>query len=263
MNLMQKMTELQNNNNPYVLATVVKTEGSVPGKIGFKILLEPDGQTLGTVGGGAIEQEVISECLKRLKSGTSGLEEYVLADQSQASLRTSPAKTIPMMCHGKVWIFYEVSHKLTSVYIFGGGHCALPLARLAVQTGFQYTIIEDREEFASEKRFPEANDIRLGKIDEIARDLEISDLDYVAIVTRNHELDYLALRQIIMKPARYIGLIGSKSKRAQIFKNLKNDGISQKEISRVHTPIGIDINAETPQEIAISILAEIIKVKNS
>ena len=148
------------------------------------------------------------------------------------------------------------------IYIFGGGHCGYPLAHFAHQVGFQYTIIEDRPEFAQKERFSDASDIILGDVEQIAKEMEFCDRDFIAIVTRNHELDYHTLRQVITKPAAYIGLIGSKAKRSQIFNKLEKDGFSKSDMDQIHTPIGLDIGAETPEEIAISILAEMIAVKN-
>ena len=159
--------------------------------------------------------------------------------------------------------FIEPLNPAPLLYIFGGGHVALPLARLASQIGFDYIIIEDRPEFASRERFPEAREILIGKPDQLAGQIDFSRDDYIAIVSRSHEIDQEVLRRVITKPYKYLGLIGSKKKRQQIFDRLRTEGISAERIDSIHTPIGLEIGAESPQEIAVSIAAELIKIRNA
>jgi len=253
--LYSKIDEIRKNKIPAALVTIIEASGSTPRDVGAKMIVLGDGSIHGTIGGSSVESLVIKDARDCIKTGKFKKVQHNLNDLEKHDTG--------MICGGEMEFFIEPINPAPHIYIFGGGHCGYPLARFSTQLGFQYTIIEDRQEFASAERFPNAHEILLGDIKEIAGKIDIGSSDYITIVTRNHELDYIALRNIIKKPAKYIGLIGSKRKRQQIFKSLLNDGIGQKEIDRIHTPIGLDINAETPEEIAISILAEIIKIKNS
>ncbi len=167
-----------------------------------------------------------------------------------------------MICGGKMEFFIEPMMPAPHVYIFGGGHVALPLARFASQIGFSYTIIEDREEFAQKERFPDARDIIITSAADINENILFKESDYIAIVTRSHDLDYESLKVVLNSEVKYIGLIASKIKKKQIFARLKEEGFPEEKINQIHSPIGLDIAAQTPEEIAISILAELIQVKN-
>ena len=250
-----KIEEIRKNKIPAALVTIIETSGSTPRDVGAKMLVLGDGTIHGTIGGSSVESMVIEDARNCIKTGKYKKVHHSLNDLEKHDTG--------MICGGKMEFFIEPINLAPHIYIFGGGHCGYPLARFSIQLGFQYTVIEDRPEFAKDERFPQASEILLGDVEAISQKIDIGLSDYVAIVTRNHELDFRALRNIIKKPAKYIGLIGSKRKRQQIFKRLLNEGINQTEIDRIHTPIGLDINAETPEEIAISILAEIIKIKNS
>jgi len=150
------------------------------------------------------------------------------------------------------------------LFVFGGGHVALPLVQLATKVGFSVTVIDDRSEFAATERFPEANKCIQAQPGKYAEELEITEKDYVVIVTPGHKDDYAVLRGVIKKPAKYLGMIGSKVKRNEIYEKLKtNDSVTEKELKKVHCPIGLEIGSETPEEIAVSIVAELIKIRRS
>jgi len=250
----EKIVELKKIRMPAALVTVIDARGSTPRGTGAKMLVYGNGKQFGTIGGSAVEAKVISTARACIQSGEVKRVKHNLND---------PAKEdTGMICGGTMEFFIEPIQTAPHIYIFGGGHCGHPLAQLAGKAGFQYTLIEDRPEFAGHERFPDASDIMIGELEQLAESLDLTDHDYVAIVTRNHELDFKTLKNILKKPAKYIGLIGSKSKRTQIFSRLKKEGFSAAELERIHTPIGLNINAETPEEIAISILAEMISVKN-
>jgi xanthine dehydrogenase accessory factor len=249
------LPELIQQRKPVALVTVIDTKGSTPRETGTKMLVMPDGNIHGTIGGSTVEALLIEESKKCLQTGqcrkiTHHLDNAVQNDTG-------------MICGGTMEFFIEPVNVPPLLYIFGGGHVALPLARLARQVGFSYTIIEDRDEFATRSRFPDAHDIRVGKPDEIARQIPFSEKDYLAIVSRSHDIDYLVLREVIRRPFYYLGLIGSKSKRQQMFSRLREEGITEELIGKIHTPIGLEIHAESPEEIAVSIVAELIKIKNS
>lgn len=264
MTLTQKVLELQQQNSPFVLATVVKIEGSVPGKVGFKILVQVDGHSVGTVGGGALEKEVISESMIRLKSGVSSLEEYVLSDQKTSSDSPTTAKTISMMCRGKVWIFYDVAQKLTPVYIFGGGHVGHALSYYLSRLAYRVILIDNRKEFANKEKNPFAQDVIHSDYIKFCKELESDKTGYVIIMTHGHSYDYDILKVIYSRNLRfkYVGVIASKSKAAKLVQKLQQDlGIETKPLN-LYSPVGIDIGGSTDAEIALSIAAEVQAIQN-
>jgi xanthine dehydrogenase accessory factor len=250
-----KLRELIEQRQPVALVTVIATTGSTPRETGTKMLVRPDGSIYGTVGGSSVEAKVIAASIKSLREGKCLKISHNLDDEIQHDTG--------MICGGTMEFFIEPLNAAPLLYIFGAGHVALPLARLASQVGFDYIIIEDRTEFATRERFPEARKILTGNPDELAGQINFSSEDYIAIVSRSHEIDFQVLRRVIVKPFHYLGLIGSKKKRQQIFNRLKEEGISAEQINTIHTPIGLEIGAESPQEIAVSIVAELIKIKNT
>lgn len=234
------------------LATVLNVSGSSPGKQGFKMLIYPDGRTLGTVGGGAIEARVIKDGRELLSRGESQVFHYDLA------------KDAGMSCGGSAEIFIESVIGNPRLYIFGSGHVAMPVCQLAKTIGFSPVVLDDRSEFANAERFPWADEIRVGNFARMIEEITFDQNSYVVIVTRGHAFDQEVLHCCLLKPEqpRYIGMIGSRAKVAKVFKQLEEAGISREMLATVHAPIGLPIGAETPAEIAVCILAEIIQVKN-
>ena len=233
------------------LATVVGGEKGVPGKTGFRMLVYADGRTLGTVGGGKLEAKVREEALRSLHDKKPNLLEYTLDEQS--------ADAIGALCGGKIMIFVEPMLGRSTLYIFGGGHIAVPLAQFAKALEFSVVVIDDREEFANQTRFPEA-ELKRGDFVTVTRSLGFNEDDVIVIVTRGHEHDEIVLKECLSKTThpRYIGMIGSKEKVAITFNHLKQQGIQEELLRKVRAPIGIDIGARSPAEIALSIMAQVI-----
>lgn len=254
----QKIIELNQQNIPFALATVVKTEGSVPGKIGFKILVEASGNTTGTVGGGEIEKQVISESLEKLKSGQSGLQEYQLREKDTYSGKSS-VPVIPMMCHGKVWIYYEISQKLSEIYIFGGGHVGQALCRLLANLNYRIILIDNRTEFANKEKNPFANEIVCDDYIKFGQKFQPSSDAFIVIMTHGHNYDYEILKILYQRQLklRYIGVIASKTKSMELRKKLKKHVGDKLNLKNLYSPIGIDIGGTTESQIALSIAAEI------
>ena len=249
-----KLAELRSQNISAALVTVIATKGSTPREAGSKMLISSNGTVYGTVGGSAVEAMMIERAKQSIKSGKFFKEWHDLDDRAKDDTG--------MICGGKMEFFVEPVGVQAHLIIFGGGHVALPLARLAAQTGFCYTIVEDRPEFAGEDRFPDAKEIIMAGAEEIDEKVEICESDFVAIVTRSHEIDYQALKVVLSQPLTYLGLIASKIKKKQVFEQLLNEGFDQTVVDKIHSPIGLDIAAQTPEEIAVSIVAELIAVKN-
>ena len=194
------------------------------------------------------------ESLEALKSGSPRTVKHDLFDEE--------GKDTGMICGGEMEFFIEPLISADKLYIFGAGHIGFHLARMAELLGFSFAVIDDRQEFANSERFPNAAEVLNGDFVETAENLNLTEADYIVIITRNHDLDYEILNKVLPKPSYYLGLIGSKSKKQEIFARLKDiDGFTENEINKIHCPIGLDIGSETPEEIALSIMAEIIKEK--
>jgi xanthine dehydrogenase accessory factor len=168
-----------------------------------------------------------------------------------------------MLCGGEAEVFIEPILTPLTLYIFGGGHISLPLAGMGKLLGFKIAVIDDRAEFANADRFPEADSILADDFARVFPKLKIDKSSYVVIVTRNHQYDDMVLGWAVGTKAKYIGMIGSKAKTKAVFSHLLTKGTTKEQLERVHAPIGLEIEAQTPEEIAISILAEIVKVRRS
>ena len=253
--LFQKIGDLKKQNTGAALVTVIATKGSTPRETGAKMLVSADGEIYGTIGGSAVEALMIEKAKISIKTGQYFKEWHDLDDQEN--------EDTGMICGGKMEFFVEPVAMQPHLYIFGGGHVALPLARLAAQVGFQYSIVEDRPEFATPQRFPDARELIMAGPDQINEKITFLPSDYIAIVSRSHDIDYQALKVVLQTEFRYLGLIASKVKKRQVFSQLRDEGFKEEQINRIHSPIGLDIAAKTPEEIAVSIVAELIQVKNT
>jgi xanthine dehydrogenase accessory factor len=229
------------------LVTVTETKGSSPASPGQMIAVLADGSSAGTVGGGASEYHIIQRAVEAIKNG-----------ESIFSFSFDHAED-GMICGGSISGFGNILGSQLSLCIFGGGHIAQSLANLATDIGFSVTVVEDRPEFAS--YFEKARYV-VCKPEEYAKLDLASVLDYAVICTRGHKTDGEALRYCLGKKFRYIGMIGSEKKVAALFDNMHEEGISQAELDNVYAPIGLDIADALPAEIAISVIAEILLIKN-
>ena len=236
------------------LVTIVKTKGSVPRNVGVKMLINKDGLIAGTIGGGITEAKVIKEAKQALKEGRGKLLFYHLTKE-QAALDEGA------ICGGEINVFIDVLKPKEEALIFGAGHIAISVSRLAKLVGFKVVIIDDRKEFANKNRFPQADEIIVEEVENALTYLNINSSSYIIVLSRGHLKDEEVLNLVIGSSAAYIGVIGSREKNGTIFQHLIQKGISQDELAKVHAPIGIDIGAQTPEEIAVSIIAEIICVK--
>jgi xanthine dehydrogenase accessory factor len=234
------------------LATIVKATGSTPREAGTKMLVYPDGSIVDTIGGGSLEANVIAEAQAALDEGKSRLVRYELRDSEVGD---------PGICGGEAEIFIDVINPHPTVLIVGAGHVGHSIAVLSSFLGFRTVVLDDRAEFANVEKLPQADEIIVGDIGEELAGLDINPQTSIVIVTRGHEHDREALRQVVSSPASYIGMIGSQRKVKMVFDDLQKDGIAQEALAAVHAPIGLDIQAETPEEIALSIMAEIVMAR--
>jgi len=251
----QEIVRIKERGGEAALVTVVSATGSTPREEGAKMLVKPDGTISGTIGGGSLEAQVIKEAVGVIKQGKPKRLHFTLTDKE--------ASEVGMICGGDLEVFIEPILTTPTLYIFGGGHVSWPLAKMGKLLGFKITVIDDRADFASAERFPEAETILADDFVKAFPKLEIDKTSYIVIVTRGHQHDELVLDWAVGTPAKYIGMIGSKTKVKTIFAHLLAKGVPQKKLDSVHSPIGLEIEAQTPEEIAVSILAEIIKVRRS
>ncbi len=236
----------------YAFATITEaTLKGTPRKMGAKMIVFDDGTSQGTIGGGRNEKAAIAECLKAIQKQKPATVTYNYFGRKGESV-----------CGGQMKVFIEPFAAKDHLIICGAGHIALPLSAIAKILGFNVTVIDDRNGFANKKRFPHVDKIIVGDHAGKLAKVAIKSNTYVTIVTQGNEYDFECLKAVIKLPAAYIGVISSKPKRVKFFGRLKNAGIEEKYLKRVHIPMGIDIGAQTPQEIAVSIMAEIVAVRN-
>lgn len=249
--IFKKANELLERGEIFSIVTIVEASGSSPGKEGFKMLVTKDGETIGTVGGGTLEYFLTKEAIKAI-------------EEEKPRRITRELRELGMSCGGGVTAFVDVIGVKDRVYIFGAGHVGYSLYKFLKYLPFKIIVIDDREEFAKKERFPNAEVFQENMI-EFAKRMEIKERDFVVIVSRAHTIDFGVVKEILKKEREpfYLGLIASKNKAKEFREKLINEGFSNERIDKIHSPIGIEINAITPDEIAISIIAEIIKVKNS
>jgi xanthine dehydrogenase accessory factor len=251
----QEIVRVRAEGEEAALVTVVSASGSTPREEGAKMLVRLDGSIFGTIGGGSLEAQVIKEAVKVIKQAKP--------KRLHMSLTAKEAEEVGMICGGELEVFIEPILTTPALYIFGGGHIALALARMGKLVGFNITVIDDRAEFTHAERFPEADVILAEDFTQSFPRVKIDKSSYIVIVTHGHQHDEVVLEWAVGTPAKYIGMIGSKTKNETIYSHLLAKGITREQLDRVHAPIGLEIEAQTPEEIAVSILAELIKVRRS
>ena len=236
------------------VVTVLEVKGSSPGKEGSMMAVFSDGSILGTVGGGALEYEFIKEALKAIKENKSCEKSFELTEKG----------SLHMKCGGFVRAYIKVFAKREKLLIMGGGHLGAELYTLGKFLNKYVVIFDDREEFANKERFPEADEIILGKMKETVKNYSIDENSYIIIVTRGHENDKECLKAILDKKVfpKYIGMVGSRGKVLSTYKELLDEGYLKEELKKIYSPIGLDISSSEPKEIALGIMAEITAVKN-
>jgi xanthine dehydrogenase accessory factor len=233
--------------------TIVRARGSTPQRDGAKMLVFADGRTVGTIGGGCYENDAFWKAREAIATGRPALLHYELNDDF--------AQENGLVCGGQMDVHIDPLAPSPRVYIIGAGHVGWHLARAAGDAGFRVHVVDDREKFASRERFPDADDVVSEPIPDWLHRADIPASAYVVVVTRGHQHDLDAMRALAARDLKYLGLIGSRAKVTRIFDALGKEGMPPECLARVHAPIGLDIGAVTPAEIAVSILAELIAVR--
>ncbi|MDQ3005056.1 MAG: XdhC family protein [Chloroflexota bacterium] len=249
----QSLAEIEKNNQAAALCTVVKSEGSTPRHVGSKMLVHADGKFVGTVGGGELESRVITAALESLEDGKPRALSYTMVD---------PSRGDPGVCGGTVEVFVEPILPPAMIVVIGGGHVGRAVVHLAKWLGFRVAVSDDRAEFSNPESVPGADAYYPVSMGKLTGHLKVTRQTYLVITSRGSSVDALGLPSLLDSEAAYIGVIGSKRRWLTTVKALKEQGVADEKIARVHSPMGIELNAETPEEIAVSILAEILMLRD-
>ena len=239
---------------PVALVTITGSTGSTPQRVGAKMLVYEDGRTVGTIGGGCYENEAFWKAREAIKSRKPLSMSFELNDDF--------AQESGLVCGGQMDVFIEPVEASPELYVFGAGHVGHFVGKMAHEVGFRVHVVDDREKFANSERFGPGIDVIVDDIPAWLERHSLSATTYAVVVTRGHRHDLETMRGLLRSPMRYLGLIGSKAKVKRIFDMLREEGVPADTLRPVHAPIGLDIGAITPQEIAVSIVAELIAVKH-
>ena len=253
MDVFDELLRLRNSGQKCALATIVQVRGSIPGFQSAKLLIREDGSLVGTIGGGCVEAEVWNAAREVMETGKPRNMSF--------SLGQDAAYDNGLICGGQLEVFVECIAPQPAALIFGGGHISKSLAKVLDLAGFRVTVIDNREAFANKERFPEAAEVHAAEYGDVFPLLSITESSYVVIVTRGHRDDMRVLRWAVNTPARYIAMIGSRRKTISVVKELEKDGIPRAAFDKVSAPMGLEIGAVSPEEIAISVAAEMIAMR--
>jgi xanthine dehydrogenase accessory factor len=250
MEIFEEALKLKKEGRSAAIATIVQCIGSSPQKEGAKMLVRDDGSIVGTLGGGCIEAEVVKASLVAMREGSPLTIPFELTEKHGG-----------LVCGGKVLVYIEPIIPDPHLVILGAGHVGKALSKVARFSGFKVTVADDRGEYANRDNIPDAHDTIISNYESVFSKVPVDKNTFLVIATRGHNHDLDALKAALKTEANYIGLLGSKRKKALLFKTLKDEGFSQTDIDRVIIPVGLPIGSVTPEEIAISIMAQIIKYR--
>ncbi|MEX1254645.1 MAG: XdhC family protein [Dehalococcoidia bacterium] len=251
----REVIEAAQGGQPVAVATVIRApEGAAPAA-GAKVLVRTDGSRLGSLGGGPLEAAVVADAHAALTTRPRAQVEtlHYASDAARVDRHEAGPETFEVMI--------EVTERPATLLVVGAGHVGLSIATIAAHVGFSVVVLDDRSVFANAERFPMADRVVCGDTVEELRGLTIDDATYIVLVSRGHKQDELALREVVSSGAAYVGMIGSQRRVSTVLTHLAREGHPREALERVHTPLGLDIGAETPEEIAVSVIAEIIAVR--
>jgi xanthine dehydrogenase accessory factor len=255
MDLYEEIVALRRGGRRGARATIINVRGSIPSFNTAKMLVRDDGSIVGTIGGGCVEAEVwqaAREVMEQEKPRTLTF-----------NLNQNPKYDTGLVCGGTLEVYVEPVQPIPVLYLFGAGHVAYNVYRVAKMAGFDVVVIDDRESYANAERFPDAREVIAENFDQAVKRVAPNENSYVVIVTRGHRDDMRILRWAVQTDARYLGMIGSKRKVITIYKELEKEGVPAHLFEKVMAPIGLEIGAVTPEEIAVSIVGELIARKRN
>ena len=247
--VLEELLAAQSRRQPVALAVIIRDQGSVPRHAGTKMLVYSDGRTLGTIGGGEMEARVVTAAAEALRDGQPRLVPYSLVD---------PQRGDPGVCGGSVEIYVEPHLSPATLYVVGCGHVGRALVSLGHWLGYRVVAWDDRAELATPENVPDADVLLSGLLLDALAAQPIDARTYVAVVTRNVSLDRQILPHLLATPAAYLGVMGSRRRWQETERQLLADGLMAEQLDRIVAPIGLELNAESPAEIAVSIMAQII-----
>jgi xanthine dehydrogenase accessory factor len=253
--LYEQIVELRRQGRRGAVATIVNVRGSIPSFRTAKMLVRDDGSIVGTIGGGCVEADVWQAAREVMETEKPRTLKF--------DLNQDPKYDTGLVCGGTLEVFVEPVLPPALLYVFGAGHVSFNLCQTAASAGFDVTVTDDRSSYATTERFPAAREVHALDFDEAMQKLDPNESSYIVIVTRGHRDDMRILRWAVQTRARYVGMIGSKRKVIEIFKTLQKEGLPAHLFDRVHAPVGLDIGAVTPEEIAVAITAELIAVRRN
>jgi xanthine dehydrogenase accessory factor len=252
--IFEALAELERKNEPGALCTIVRSVGSTPRHAGSKMLVYPDGHIAGTVGGGEMESRVIAEALDAMRDGKPRKLEYSMAD---------PKRGDPGVCGGQLEVFVDPLQAKPTLVVVGAGHVGQAAAHLAHWLGFRVVVTDDRPEFCTPEVVPEGDAYYPIPLAELPQEFDITPWTYIVMTTRGVDIDVKGLPGLLDSPAAYIGVIGSQRRWRTARDQLLESGVPEEKLDNVRSPVGLELHAETPEEIAVSILAEIIRLRRS
>ena len=255
MDIYEEIVKLRQQGRRGAVATIVNVRGSIPSFETAKMLVRDDGSILGTIGGGCVEADVWQAAREVMESERPRTLTF--------NLNQNPKHDTGLLCGGTLDVFIEPILPPALLYIFGAGHVSISLYKTAKSAGFDVTVVDDRETYANRERFPDAKEVLAEDFDQAMARFIPNESSYIVIVTRGHRDDMRVLRWAVQTRAKYVGMIGSKRKTIAIFRELTQEGLSPGLFERVQAPIGLDIGAVTPEEIAVAITAELIAVRRN
>jgi xanthine dehydrogenase accessory factor len=255
MDVYEELVRLRRLGQKCALATIVDKRGSIPSYESAKLLVREDGSMIGTIGGGCVEAEVWNAAREVIETEKPKTLNFNLGQDA--------AYDNGLICGGQLDVFVEPVLPVPVAYIFGAGHISKSLSKVAGLAGFSTIVVDNRESFANRERFPEAAEVHAAEYEDVFPRLVINENSYLIIVTRGHRDDMRILRLAVATPARYIAMIGSKRKVLNVIKELEKEGIDRLAFERIHAPMGLDIGAISPEEIAIAVTAEMIAVRRN
>ena len=252
MTIFEALVDLERKNTTGALCTIIRSRGSTPRHVTSKMLVYPDGHIIGTVGGGEVENRVIKEALRAMEDKKTRLLEYNMTD---------PERGDPGVCGGQLEIYVEPIIPKPILVVVGVGHVGKAVAHLAKWLDFVVAVCDDRPDFCTPASVPEADEFYPIPLEDLSKQMKITPWTYIVLTTRGMDVDVRGLPSLLTTQAGYIGVIGSKRRWATTTKKLLEEDVPADKLNLIHTPIGLDIHAETPEEIAVSIMAEIIMMR--
>jgi xanthine dehydrogenase accessory factor len=255
MDIYDEVVRLRRLGQKCALATIVQVNGSIPSYESAKLLVREDGSMLGTIGGGCVEAEVWNAAREVMQEERPR--------QMNFSLGQDAAYDNGLICGGQLSVFVEPVIPQPRLFVFGAGHISKSISKIASMAGFATVIVDNRDAFANRDRFPEADEIHSEEYEEVFPKLTIRDTSYIVIVTRGHRDDMRVLRWAVETPAKYVAMIGSKRKTISVVKELEKEGLPRHLFEKIFAPTGLEIGAETPEEIAISVVGEMIAMRRA